>query len=190
MCSIQTSKFGKSASCLQHRDLSLTNSERKVSWQLCTLSWNSLFSHPLHTHLGHSNPPLTWDTLLFVCHSISSGLSRAYYSFNRQGSVGFVWNGSNSRLVKIFILWVELTMWCPSLLNAGHVRGNIHFCTSTARYRAFSHPHSHPFPSCCTEKWLSTKSKTWLWNNSEALHWVLVSAAAASAQDIATINMC
>lgn len=104
MCCIRTSKFGKSASFLQHRALSLNNANRKVSWQLCTIFWNNLFSHPLHTHTGHSNPPLTCDTLLFVFPSISSGLSRAYYSFNRQGSVGFVWNGSNSRLVKIFIL--------------------------------------------------------------------------------------
>lgn len=157
MCSIRTSKFGKSASFFQHRALSLTNSDRKVSWQLCRLSWNNLFSHPLHTHTGHSNPPLTWDTLVFVSHSMSSGLSRAYYSFNRQGSVDLLWNGSNSGLVKIFIFWVELTVWCPSLLNAGHVGGNVHFCTSVARYRAFSYLHPHPFPACCAEEWLSTK---------------------------------
>lgn len=45
---------------------------------------------------------------------------------------------------------------------------------------------SIPFPSPPAVQ----KSKTWMWNNSEVLHWVVVGAAAASTLGIATIIMC
>lgn len=47
-----------------------------------------------------------------------------------------------------------------------------------------------PSPPAVQKSDQPLKSKTWIWNNSEVLHWVVVSAAAASIQGIATINMC
>lgn len=190
MCSIQTSKFGKSASFLQHSTgLWVLLIQRGRYHDNSACSPQTTCSLILFTH--------TWGILVPLLPEIPSCLSGIPSPLDSQEPVTHLidrdqWalKWQQEQMSKTLHSLVELTVWCPSLLNAGHVRGSVHFCTSAARFRALNHPHSHPLPSCCTEKWLSTKSKTWIWNNSEVQHWVLVSAAAASAQGSATISTC